>query len=332
MKFKKFLFKTAFLVVTLIVLCSHNLYLKLDNYFLEINKEANISLFNGSFEKSENIITRDRMLDASIVANGKRNNIEAKNWKDQDSTITYLNYTPKTSGTHVVGVSTKARNIALTASKFNDYLKHDGIIDVLEHRKQNNLLENDAFESYEKHVKAIYQVGDATTDDYRTVLGYPIEFVPVENPYQKFSGDSLTLQLLLDNKPLANQIVYADYVKANGTKTHTHKHGETEHTHDDSSHTHEENQQLRTNNQGLVTIQLPEDGIYYVRTIHMVALADDSEHTHQSKWATLSFQVTHKHDETTHFHHENETDFPAWLFIVGSILVIVILFFVFRKK
>ena len=60
-------------------------------------------------------------------------------------------------------VSTKARNIELTAKKFNDYLKHDGVLDMLEYRKKNNDLDKDAVESYQKHVKAIFQVGKEKT-------------------------------------------------------------------------------------------------------------------------------------------------------------------------
>lgn len=408
MKFKSSLFREFFrpilFISAFILLCSHNLYLKLESYFLTPNQEVTLNLFNGSFEKSENTITRDRILDASIIYNGKREQIEDNQWTDKDSTITRFSFTPVEEGTYITGVSTKARTIALTAEKFNSYLEHDGVLDMLEARKTNNLLNQDAVESYEKHVKAIYQVGDTKTKDWETVLEYPIEFVPQENPYEKYTGETLDIKLLLDGEPLSNQLVFADYIKGGhahdhsehsddghshphdkdsdshsheqddashshedqhdehayqqgkekhshshdhkenytqdhqGDKAlHSHKHSDEEnHTHDtkaEESHIHTSAQQLRTNDQGIVSVDLPEDGMYYLRTIHMVNLADSDELTHKSKWATLSFEVTHKHGEDIHTHgHEHEGGIPTWMFIVGSLIVIVVLFFAFRKN
>lgn len=345
MKIKNQFYKPLYLLLAFIVLCSHDLYIKMDNYFLKPNQEATLSLYNGTFKKSENTITRDRILDASLLFQGKRLNIDPSQWTDKDSTITQFNFTPIESGTYVAGVSTKARNIELTAEKFNSYLEHDGVLDILKERTDNNLLDQDAIESYEKHVKAIYQVGDMKTNDWSTALGYPIEFVPQANPYEKYTGEELDVQLLLDGRPLANQLVYADYIKVshNHDHGHDHKHDGHEHSHDDEhkhshddgdDHTHTANQQLRTNDQGMVTVNLPEDGIYYLRTIHMVNITDSDELTHRSKWATLTFEVTHKHDSNTHKHddHDHEVGIPTWIFVVGSLLIIGLLFLVFRKK
>lgn len=348
--------KILFLVFAIFLLCSHDLYLKMDSYFLDVNQEAVLSLYNGTFEKSENIIARNRIQDASLVINGERKAIDSTQWIDKDTTITQLVFTPHKEGTYLAGVSTKPRNIELSADKFNSYLKHDGILDMLEARKTKGLLEDDAVESYQKHVKAIYQVGAENTNDWSTVLGYPIEFVPKENPYEKYSGESLALQLLLDGKPLPNQLVYADYLKdenshSHESETHSHDHGKTTHTHSDSDnnqththshddvkqeeHSHTSGQQMRTNEEGIVEVQLPEDGIYYVRTIYMTTVANDEVLTHESKWTTLTFEVTHKHGADTHTHaddHHHESSFSTWVFVLGSVLVVGILFFVFRKK
>jgi len=342
-------YRPVYLLLTVLLLCSHDLYLKMETYFLQPNQEATLSLYNGTFEKSENIITRDRMLDASIVTQGKRRSIEAMEWSDQDSTITQLSFTAGEAGTYVAGVSTKARNIALAADKFNDYLKHDGVLDMLEYRTANDLLGQDAVESYQKHVKAIYQVGDVKTDDWKTVLGYPIEFVPQSNPYEIYSGGQLEVMVLLDGQPLANQLVYADYISSGHDESQSHSHDGEEHSHSNDDlghshnnesdsgegHTHTSGQKLRTDDQGIVKVDFPEDGIYYLRTIHMVTVTDNEELTHQSKWATLTFEVTHEHGAATHTHddgHDHEHGIPTWVFIVGSLLIIVVFFFLFRKK
>lgn len=349
-KHKNQFFRSVFLLLITVVLCSHDLYVKMNSYFLKPNHAASLSLYNGTFERSENIITRDRMLDASLLFQGKRLPIDESQWSDKDSTITYFDFTPYETGTYVAGVSTKARNINLSAKKFNDYLQHDGVLDMLAYRKTNNLLDADAVESYQKHVKAIFQVGDARTNDWSTVLGYPIEFVPLENPYEKYTGDQLKVKLLLDGKPLSNQLVYANYKKTlhnhdHGDHGHDHNHGHDEdehshnhshdHTHDhsddasksDNNHSHTDGQKLRTDADGIITVNLPEDGVYYLRTIHMTNVVDSDELTHESKWATLTFEVTHNHE-----HHHHEEGLPTWVFILGSMLLIVVLFLIFRKK
>ncbi|HBR54213.1 MAG TPA: DUF4198 domain-containing protein, partial [Flavobacteriaceae bacterium] len=38
----------------------------MDTFFLQPNQQAVLDLYNGTFEKSENVIDRDRMLDASF--------------------------------------------------------------------------------------------------------------------------------------------------------------------------------------------------------------------------------------------------------------------------
>lgn len=342
------------LLLATVLLCSHDLYLKMDTYLLAPNQTATLSLYNGTFDNSENTITRDRMLDASVVAHGRRTAIDAREWTDRDSTVTYLAFDAGKAGTYVAGVSTKARNIALTADKFNNYLEHDGVLDMLQRRTSEGLLDQDALESYEKHVKAIYQVGDVTTDDWRTKLGYPIEMVPLTNPYKRYSGQQLAVQLLLDGEPLPEQLVYADYLPTHATpeghthdhthssssEAHTHEHEHSEeghqHTHDEraaDTHTHTSGQQLRTDEQGVIIVDLPEDGIYYLRTIHMTTADDSDELTHRSKWATLTFEVTHEHGAGTHTHdhpHDHEAGIPTWVFVLGSVVIVGILFLVFR--
>lgn len=373
----QFIPKPIFLLFALILLCSHDLYIKMETYFLQANQKATLSLYNGTFETSENIITRDRMLDASVVAQGKRVAIKPDQWKDQDSTITQLTFNTGEAGTYVVGVSTKAKNIALPAKEFNSYLEHDGVLDMLEQRTKDGLLDQDAVERYEKHIKAIYQVGDIKTKDWSTVLGYPLEFVPQANPYEKYSGEKLEVQLLADGKPLSQQLVFADHIQSAHAHTHEHEHDGEKHSHDHEhadaehshehehdgekhshehehdgekhshahthtdaehdhkheSHTHTSGQQLRTNDQGKVLVDLPEDGIYYLRTIHMAKVSNNDSLTHRSKWATLTFEVSHKHGASTHTHdHDHGDGPPAWIFVVSSLLIIGLLFLVFRKK
>ena len=396
--------KTLPILLLFVLFSSHTMFIKFESYFLEPNSPATLQLFNGTFEKSENIIDRNRMLDASLLQNGQRIKVKESQWTEKDST-TFLNFKTGASGTYVAGISTKAKSLEMNAEAFNKYLKHEGIYDMLDWRKKNHEFESKAIEKYSKHVKSIFQVGTTRTKDWQTVLGYPIEFIPLKNPYALHTGDSLQVKLIFNGKPLANQLVYADFrTLKNGHShndtsnkqdhSHAHNHKNTEHVHDNSkthhhgesttdkhthekieakkkhshdnledhvhdeankskhshneqttspndeekgdneTHTHASGQKLRTNEQGIVKAHISADGIWYFQTINLVHTEEEGL-THESNWATLTFEVTHDHSSDTHTHeneHIEESGYEMYIFLIGSLLLIGILFLWFNKK
>ncbi|MEM0933853.1 MAG: DUF4198 domain-containing protein, partial [Bacteroidota bacterium] len=73
-------------------------------------------------------------------------------------------------------------------------------------------------------------------------------------------------------------------------------------------------------------------GIWYLRTIHLVN-SEEEGLTHESNWATLTFEVTHDHGvDKTHSHSHEEEGFPTYLFWIGSVMVLGGLFFWFNRK
>lgn len=328
-------------ILIILLLCSHDMYLKLNDFFLEPDTEAEIQLFNGTFQRSENVIDRNRMRDVSLTGNGRRTKVDSTQWYEKDS-ITYLRFRTGQKGTWVAGVSTKPRNIELSAKDFNAYLEHDGVLDVLEDRQKQGELDSGAVERYSKHVKTLFQVGDVFTDDWNTVLGYPIEFVPQANPYKLHPGHRLEVKLLVDGRPLSGQLVYAGYAPAGEEAEggfHTHADG-TSHSHDSNPESSKDSpdsgegaqfqggeRQLRTDENGVVSLDITAPGIWYLRTIHLVP-SDEKGLTHESNWATLTFGIgeghVHEHDESG--------GIPAYLYGVGSLLIIGLLFLLFNRK
>ena len=331
-----------FLLGLLIVICfsSHDMFLKLEQYFLEPNTDYVIELVNGTYELSDNVITRDRMLDVSIVANGTRTRVDTVQWFEKDK-ATYLNITTGEPGTYVTGVSTRARSFGQTAEAFNNYLEHDGVLDMLELRKQNGTLGDSAIERYSKHVKTLFQVGEKLTDDYKTELGYPIEFVLLENPYEIHTGHNLPVKLLFNQKPLPNQLVYVGSEVMGHTHTHdgeTHTHGGESHTHDaDSDHKHDDLLQLRTDEQGIVNVPISSKGIWRMKTIHLVE-AEEEGLTHESNWATVTFAIgdghghSHDHDHPHGHDHSHGSSIPDYIYVIISILLIALLYLLFDRK
>ncbi|MYH52032.1 MAG: DUF4198 domain-containing protein [Gemmatimonadetes bacterium] len=274
-------------VLTVVIVTAaraHTLFLKLDSFFLEPNSTATVALINGDFDKSENAIARDRMLDVSVVGPAGVVHPPESAWQDSavfhwspDSVDTaMLTFETGGPGTYVIGVSTAARVITLSAEDFNEYLVHDGITDVIEQRAKAGKTGDEATERYSKHVKALVQVGDARSGQWAHQLGYPVEFMPLSNPYELRRGDELQVRFLRAGRPVANQLVYANY--------------EDHHGHDAAGE-HVEAVTTRTGADGVATIPLRRTGRWYVRTIHMVETTDEAGVDYESNWATLTFQV-----------------------------------------
>lgn len=330
----KRLLSLAFLFL---LFCSHDMYLKMPSYFLKPHEASTLQLFNGTFQRSDNIITRDRMLDVSLVGNGLRTQIDSSQWTDEGNT-SILKFTSGDPGTWVAGVSTRSRNIEMSADKFNSYLKHDGVLDELEWRKENNMLSRDAIEKYSKHVKAIFQVGNQKSDDWKTVLGYPIEFVPLKNPYELRAGDTLKVKLLMDGNPLTGQLVYAAY-----ESNHSHAgdvSNDHTHDHDDEPHQHDA-QAYRTDTTGVFDVPLEDNGHWYLRTIHM-AHSQEEGLTHESNWATLTFEINSEQDKSTDHrnatkkrHEETRIDNTSkslWKYLAGAAIAIGLIIILRRKQ
>ncbi len=256
-------------LATVAVAAAHDMFLKPTRYFAPENSEVRVRVLNGTFTKSENSIARNRLADASVVTPVRRITLDTTEWSVAGDTSTFHIHT-RAAGTYVIGASTKPSVIALSADDFNLYLKEDGIPDALDARQKAGEMGKAVKERYHKHIKALVQVGNDRSAHFATVLGYPAELVPVENPYDLASGASLRLKTLVDGKPVAGQLVL---------------YGGT--TADDKGI---EARNVRSNAEGVVTIPLSTAGTWYVKFIHMARVNGDSV-DYESKWASLTFQV-----------------------------------------
>lgn len=256
------------LMVSATLLLAHDLFLKLETYFVPPNSSVRVAVLNGTFSVSEGPVTPDRLLDLSLVGPEQRRAIPRSAWKPSGDT-TWLTLRTGAPGTYVIGASTGPRQIALTGEDFNSYLKEDGIPDVLNARALNGELGTAVRERYQKHVKAVLQVGETRTQAYGTVLGYPAEIVPLTNPYAARIGDTLAVRALVDGSPIASQLLLSGGERG-GQKI-------------------AENW-ARSDSAGIARFALSEAGKWYIKFVHMVPVSGDSVN-YESKWATLTFEV-----------------------------------------
>ncbi|MCM3870846.1 MAG: DUF4198 domain-containing protein [Pyrinomonadaceae bacterium] len=250
----------------------HDLFMKLDSYFLKPNTRASVRLLNGTFQKSDGLVARNRFREISLYAPNLSGPIgQSVTWRDEGTT-TVMDVRTGGPGTYLAGVSTKPKEIDLKAAEFNDYLQHDGIPDTLAEREKNNELNKDVRERYSKHVRAVFQVGERLSDDYKRQLNYPAEVIPQKNPYALREGDTITVLCTVEGQPVPNQFVMAGWESSDG-KLHT--------------------LDARTTTGGLATFKLVGEGKWYIKFIHMISLSDSSLN-YESKWASLTFEIRNR--------------------------------------
>lgn len=258
------------LVTVVAALAAHDLFLKPANFFLAPNSSSQAYIVNGTFTRSENAVTFDRVRDVSVVGPGGHGHPAASAWSASGDTSA-LRFATGSAGTYVLGVSTLPRQLRLEAKDFNTYLSSDGVPDVLAARRKDGELTKPARERYQKHVKALVQVGDTHSEHYLTALGYPAELVPLDNPYALARGATLRLRALVDGQPVPNQyVVVGGRTPAGGRLPPS---------------------GLRTDSAGVVRVPLRGAGQWYVKFIHMVKVRGDTTVDYESKWASVTFEV-----------------------------------------
>lgn len=252
------------------LLSSHELFLKSDTYFLKNMTSAELYLYNGTFDESENTISRDRIIKPKIIGPKYDFTPSIDDYYDRDK-ITYLKFKTGDEGTYVAGISTKPRTIKLSGQAFTDYLEHEGLSNIISERKTKGISGIAAREKYSKHVKAILQVDEKRTDHFSSKLDYPIEFIPLKNPYALKIGDEMSFKLLYLGKPIANQVVHVSYR---------------------NNMLEKENSKItsRTDKNGELFFKITEKGLWYASTIHMLE-SEEKKLDYESNWGTITFEV-----------------------------------------
>lgn len=126
-----------------------------------------------------------------------------------------------------------------------------------------------ARERYSKHVKAIFQVGESRTGGFNTALGYPVEIIPQQNPYELKVGNTLEVLCVKDGNPVANQFVMAGR---------------------ESNRRVIASPGVRTDSNGIARVKLTDGGKWFVKFIHMTKL-NQADLDYESKWASLTFEI-----------------------------------------
>lgn len=237
-----------------------------------------LTVRNGTFHESVNSVTHQMARDIAVIQRGQRTAPTAEEVFDADDTpsykASYIKVAAGQAGTALAGIATQAKVIGFPAEMYADYLRREGLVDALEAFKGNQL--STVRERYTKHAKAIFQVGDSVSQDYSYKLGYHAEIFLERHPAELKPGDDAVFRVMLDDKPLPNQIVY---IVQNSKQVPTSAGGAAAAVYT-----------LRTDQSGKAAFKITGKDRWAIQMIH-IQKATDSAADYESNYSTLTFDV-----------------------------------------
>jgi uncharacterized GH25 family protein len=249
---------------------AHDLFFRAPRYVLAPGSSVVIDVLSGTFSRSENAVSRDRLAELVVAGPGGRRLLDLEQWTEKDPKSTLRVAFADGGGTYVVGAVIRPRLLKLSGKEFTAYLKEEGLEDVVAARAAQKRHDEPSRERYSKYLKAVFQLGDAV-EAAPSALGHSAEIIPERSPYRLGPGDRLPVRCLVDGQPWARKVVFAGGRRGIADQRFP-------------------PQRLLTDDEGRATVQIAGAGVWYVKLVAMREVKD-AEANYESKWATLSFAV-----------------------------------------
>jgi uncharacterized GH25 family protein len=171
-------------------------------------------------------------------------------------------------GTYLIALQSNAAFIETEGKAFNDYLKEDGLDDILSERKKLNQLDKPSREFYSRFAKLMVQAGDKKDDTFKKMIGLRYEIVPDQNPYTLKTGDYLQCKVFYEGKVVPHALVKV-WSKINNTTFL---------------------QNIYTEKDGSIRFPISTTGEWMVSSVKMIK-SDKAGAEYHSLWASLVFGI-----------------------------------------
>ncbi len=171
-------------------------------------------------------------------------------------------------GLLVVGYRSNPSAVELTAEKFNQYLKDEGLDTIAALRARRNETGAKTHELFSRCAKSLVLSGSPSQAQGDRRLGFTLELVAERNPYAIRTGEDLPVRLTYENRPLAGALVVA-MNRLNPA----------------------EKLAARTDKDGRVRLRLRSGGMWLVKAVHMLPAPAGTSAEWTSYWASLTFEL-----------------------------------------
>lgn len=175
------------------------------------------------------------------------------------------------SGLHWIGYQSNPSPVVLEAGKFEDYLREEGLEQIIAERAKRGLSADAGRERFYRCAKSLLQTAGTSPRAriFDTALGFTLELVPRRSPYLLRPGGELPISLLFRGKPVANALVVAM-----------------------NKDEPEKSVKGRTDAKGRVTLRLAQSGFWLIKAVHMASAPPDAGVDWESWWASMTFELT----------------------------------------
>ncbi|MFM7431236.1 MAG: DUF4198 domain-containing protein [Flammeovirgaceae bacterium] len=260
---------TSALVIFFALVQAHEYWIMPSRFFFEKGESVSLTAMVG-----ENY-------EGSVWGGGGRNLTSFKHFTANDLTDEFslikqdtgrVSITPlelMQEGTHLLAFTTNSQYLSLEPEKFNEYVKEDGLEEVIAYREKNNESNLKSRELYRRCVKVLLQVGNKTDNSFQTKTELVLDIKPLKNPYEYKAKEKPSFQISYDGKAYGNALVRCWHRVNNKTDM----------------------QLKRTDKNGLVTFSLPGEGNYMISVVKMDRLKNNEQADWQSTWGSLVFGV-----------------------------------------
>ena len=180
--------------------------------------------------------------------------------------------TPAKPGVYAVAYRGKESTITLEAEKFEEYLREEGLTEVLKKREELNESKAAGREAYSRCAKSLLCAGGEPAGAWDVKTGLAVEIVPTTNPYAAHAGDTIAFLLLRDGKPVADAQLMA-LTQGDGKTIRT---------------------TARTDANGRASFTLKQSGLWVINAVRMDRVDPKAGRTDVdwvSIWSSLTFDL-----------------------------------------
>ena len=246
------------------VLVAHDMWIEPATFFAESGEIVAVRLRVGQDLLGDPLPRDSRLVDQFIVqdAHGRKPVVG----RDGADPAGFLR--AATPGLLIIGYQSHPSKVELTAEKFNQYLKDEGLDAVAALRIRRNETSASAREQFSRCAKSLMLSGSARKSQRDRALGFTLELVAERDPYALRPGQDLPVRLIYEDRPLAGALVVAINRLNPANKL-----------------------AARTDPDGRARFRLRPGGMWLVKAVHMVRAPGDSGAEWASYWASLTFGV-----------------------------------------
>ena len=247
---------------------AHDLYILPDSFYVTPKTMLPVGYHNGdSFPKSEVAPRVERLKDTQLRSGSKT--VAVDHLRVAGKRVTGTVEVVAESGDLLLSVHTAPNFIELAPQKFLDYLKEEGLTNVISWRAEHGETRKVSRERYSKFAKAVVLSG-TPDDNYRQSLGFVLEIIPESNPYSLHSGEELPVRVMFRGMPAAGLQLEAAWFGNGQSKTTVIG---------------------RTGLDGRIRVPISAAGKWRLHSLLMERCADPAAADWESFWASLTFET-----------------------------------------